>query len=91
MQLLSKHGLIKFFKLFQTLADRIEPSETHTPTISDFENFLSKHSKVLHPNHVIMIDKKYTLAKMYGRMIGFEPGFLNLNYKHVEEFDLIQF
>jgi hypothetical protein len=27
---------------------------------------------VVHDNHVILVDKKYTLAKMYGRMKGFE-------------------
>ena len=42
------------------------------PKIEDYENFLKKYSSVLHPNHVIFIDKKYTLAKMYGRMSGYE-------------------
>ena len=40
------------------------------PKIDDFEAFLKKYSSVVHQNHVILIDKKYTLAKMYGRMAG---------------------
>ena len=37
------------------------------------ENFVSKYSgKVLHPNHVLVLDKVYNLAKMYGRMEGYE-------------------
>ncbi len=42
------------------------------PKIDDYEKFLSKYSSVLHTNHVLMVDKKYTLAKMYGRMKGYE-------------------
>jgi hypothetical protein len=36
------------------------------------EQFLELKSKILHPNHVILVDKKYNLAKMYGRMPGYE-------------------
>ena len=28
--------------------------------------------QVLHSNHVIMVSVKYSLAKMYGRMLGYE-------------------
>jgi hypothetical protein len=42
------------------------------PKVEDFEAFLKKYSNVVHDNHVILVDKKYTLAKMYGRMKGFE-------------------
>ena len=44
-----------------------------TPKIEDFEAYLKKYASVLHQNHCIMIDRKYTLAKMYGRMKGYEP------------------
>ena len=40
------------------------------PKVNEFEAFLKKYSSVLHQNHVILIDRKYTLAKMYGRMEG---------------------
>ena len=41
-------------------------------SINQHEEFLKKHENVtLHPNHVFLIDKKYTLAKMYGRMPGY--------------------
>ena len=58
----------------QAEGDAIEPTEARTPTVPEFESFITKNSKVLHPSHVIIVDKKYTLAKMYGRMKGFEPG-----------------
>ena len=47
------------------------------PKIEEFEKFLKKYASVLHPNHVIFIDKKYTLAKMYGRMPGYEASDLS--------------
>ena len=47
-------------------ADRLDVN----PKVDEFEAFLKKYSAVLHQNHVILIDKKYTLAKMYGRMQG---------------------
>ena len=47
------------------------------PKIEEYETFLKKYSTVLHPNHVIFIDKKYHLAKMYGRMQGFEASNLS--------------
>lgn len=52
----------------------MEPNEKSESgaTIPELESFLKKCSSILHPNHVIMIDKKYHLAKMYGRMNGFE-------------------
>ena len=43
------------------------------PNIDDFEAFLKRYSSVMHENHVILLDKKYTLAKMYGRMKGYQP------------------
>ena len=49
---------------------------TSDPTIAGYENFLKRYSCVLHPNHVLLVDAKYTLAKMYGRMPGFEPDVL---------------
>ena len=36
------------------------------------EAFLKKYKPVLHPNHVLLVKAKYSLAKMYGRMEGFE-------------------
>jgi len=43
------------------------------PNIKEYESFVAKYSgKVLHPNHVLMVDKQYNLAKMYGRMAGYE-------------------
>ena len=47
-------------------------------SINQHEEFLKKHENVtLHPNHVFLIDKKYTLAKMYGRMVGYEADVLS--------------
>jgi len=34
--------------------------------------FLNKYGQVLHPNHVVMCTVKYGLAKMYGRMDGYQ-------------------
>ena len=46
-------------------------------SIKRHEDFLKKHENVtLHPNHVFLIDKKYTLSKMYGRMAGYEADVL---------------
>ena len=56
-------------KRIKTLADRLEPKDT---TIDEYEKFLEKYGKILHPNHVILLDVKYTLAKMYGRSPGYE-------------------
>ena len=36
------------------------------------EAFLKKYKPILHPNHVVLIRVKYALAKMYGRMAGYE-------------------
>jgi len=42
------------------------------PKVETMENFVSKYSgKVLHPNHVLVLDRVYNLAKMYGRMEGY--------------------
>ena len=42
-------------------------------SIQLYEAFFKKHENIsLHPNHVFLIDKKYTLAKMYGRNEGYE-------------------
>ena len=47
-------------------------------SINKHENFIKKHENVtLHPNHVFLVDKKYTLAKMYGRMEGFTADVLS--------------
>jgi len=56
-------------KAVKEAADRLDVN----PKVDEFEAFLKKYSAVLHQNHVILIDKKYTLAKMYGRMQGYEP------------------
>ena len=36
------------------------------------EAFLKKFGQILHPNHVHIVMAKYPLAKMYGRMAGWE-------------------
>lgn len=41
-------------------------------SIDDYEAFISKHQKAFHHNHVVLVDRKYNLAKMYGRISGFE-------------------
>ena len=47
-------------------------------SINKHESFIKKHENVtLHPNHVFLVDKKYTLAKMYGRMEGFTADVLS--------------
>ena len=40
------------------------------------EAFLKKYKPILHPNHVVLIRVKYALAKMYGRMEGYEANSL---------------
>ena len=40
--------------------------------VEELEDFVARYSgKVLHPNHVLVVDKVYNLAKMYGRMEGY--------------------
>jgi len=46
-----------------------ENPELDIPT---HEAFLKKFSPILHQKHVLLIKVKYTLAKMYGRMKGYE-------------------
>ena len=53
-------------KAVKEAADRLDAN----PKVDEFEAFLKKYASVLHENHVIFVDKKYTLAKMYGRMEG---------------------
>ena len=45
------------------------------------EAFLKKYSPILHSNHVTLIRAKYNLAKMYGRMAGYEAN--NLTEKQL--------
>ena len=64
-------------KAVKEAADRLDVN----PKVDEFEAFLKKYSAVLHQNHVILIDKKYTLAKMYGRMQGKLEHFIYLILK----------
>ena len=52
---------------------KLEPSESNPEGagIEEIEDFLKRYAKVLYPSHVLMIEKKYTLAKMYGRLKGY--------------------
>ena len=72
-------------------ADRLDVN----PKVDEFEAFLKKYSAVLHQNHVILIDKKYTLAKMYGRMQGKLEHFIYffefVNYQTKDGFCLLFF
>jgi len=40
-------------------------------TVDDAEEFLSKYSKILHPNHYHMTTCKHNLLQMYGRTEGY--------------------
>ncbi|XP_023325963.1 histone-lysine N-methyltransferase ASHR1 [Eurytemora carolleeae] len=55
-------------------AEKLEynPKSPDECSIPAHEAFLRKYGQVLHSNHVIMISVKYSLAKMYGRMLGYE-------------------
>ena len=59
-------------------AERLEYSEQRAEDcgVAAHEAFLKKYGSVLHPNHVILIRAKYSLAKMYGRMAGYEAASL---------------
>ena len=59
-------------------AERLEYSEQRAEEcgVAAHEAFLKKYGSVLHPNHVILIRAKYSLAKMYGRMAGYEAASL---------------
>lgn len=61
----------KVAKVTQAVKEASEKLDAD-PKIDDFEAFLKKFSDLVHENHVILVDKKYTLAKMYGRMKGYE-------------------
>ena len=39
-------------------------------TIEDYEEFIEKYSKELHPNHYHMLTAKHTLLQMVGRTEG---------------------
>ena len=54
--------------------EKLEPNTTN-PKMCDIpahEAFLKKFGQILHENHVHMVMAKYPLAKMYGRMAGWE-------------------
>ena len=55
-------------------AEKLDPSDANPEggSVEEYECFLKDFSRILHPNHVVMVDRKYNLAKMYGRMPGFE-------------------
>lgn len=58
--------------------DWLSPPDGPVASIGDHEKFLKKYSgRILHPNHVIIVDVKYTLAKMYGRVGGYEADSLS--------------
>eukprot|EP00095_Tigriopus_kingsejongensis_P011042 maker-scaffold109_size355148-snap-gene-2.26 protein:Tk11042 transcript:maker-scaffold109_size355148-snap-gene-2.26-mRNA-1 annotation:"protein isoform a-like" len=61
-------------KVIKDEAVKLDPSEANPKgsSVTEFECFIGKYSKILHPNHVILIDRKYVLARMYGRMEGYE-------------------
>jgi len=48
-----------------------DASDPEKGNIAAHEAFLKKYGQVLHGNHVTMVQTKYTLAKMYGRMAGY--------------------
>ena len=54
--------------------EKLEPNSAQ-PKMCDIpahEAFLKKFGQILHPNHVHIVMAKYPLAKMYGRMAGWE-------------------
>ncbi|XP_059083864.1 SET domain-containing protein SmydA-8-like [Tigriopus californicus] len=70
-------GTIQIRNIYQAAkgqAESLDPSESNPSgaTIPKFEAFIKKYANILHPNHVILTDRKYVLAKMYGRMTGYE-------------------
>ena len=60
-------------------AEKLEYSKDNPDQcgVTAHEAFLKKYKAVLHPNHVILIRAKYNLAKMYGRMDGYEANNLS--------------
>ena len=68
---ITQEKVAKVTKAVKEACDKLDAAE---PSIKAFEAFLKKYSTVVHENHVFLVDKKYTLAKMYGRMSGFEAG-----------------
>ena len=61
----------KISKVTQAVKEASEKLDEN-PKVEEYEKFLKKYSTVVHENHVLLIDKKYNLAKMYGRMEGYE-------------------
>ncbi len=59
----------RLYRELKAEADKLDPTKA---TIEQLEAFVAKCEDHVHPNHVLAIDKKYHLAKMYGRMKGFE-------------------
>ena len=55
-------------------AEKLEFNKDHPEKcgVEAHEAFLKKYKQILHPNHVTLIRVKYNLAKMYGRMQGYE-------------------
>ena len=97
----SDWGCTKCHKIFQALkiskvtgaikeqAEQLEyrREEPERCGVRAHEAFLKKYKPILHPNHVVLIKVKYALAKMYGRMEGYEANNLT-NDQLVRKLDL---
>ena len=52
----------------EELVDVLEKEVASLPTTKDaYEASLAKYSRILHPNHHVMIDLEFTLVQLYGR------------------------
>ena len=52
----------------EELVDVLEKEVAGLPTTKDaYEASLAKYSRILHPNHHVMIDLEFTLVQLYGR------------------------
>ena len=54
-------------------------------TMEDFEGFLTKYAKKLHPDHVLMVKVKSKMAGFYGKVPGYTMVELSQNKELIEK------
>ena len=64
---------------------KILTSSLNKDTVEDYEAFVSKYSKILHPTHVLNIKIKSKLCTFYGKLAGYTMTELSKNRSLVDK------
>ena len=59
--------------------------DVNKDTVEDYEAFVSKYSKILHPTHVLNIKIKSKLCTFYGKLTGYTMTELSKNRSLVDK------